>query len=151
MVLTFAAWVGLAVALLFCYFGRSLRRNIRKAESSGVPYVIFPFHILSVPWAIVRRFILPLLDRLPGEWTAGWIPFVGVCFVYRRKADMFCLDSLSSNAHGSMAMGHFRRLAPIPSRLCRLPSIYSTLVKQKLLLSYSREKALQNQRNYCKS
>ena len=55
---------------------RGLQNNIAKAKSTGFKYVVLPFHMLSIPWALTRRILLPLLDCLPSGWTEAWIPYV---------------------------------------------------------------------------
>lgn len=74
--------INLAIAVLsgfvlYCYFQlQILHGNITKAKISGFKYVVLPFHMLSVPWALTRSLLLPVLDRLPENWTRGWVPYV---------------------------------------------------------------------------
>ena len=78
-----ASSVGLGIGLVFLgYYGFCLAQNIQRAKSTQLPYTILPFHMLSIPWALTRRLLLPLLDCLPDQWTAGWVPFVRPCYVY---------------------------------------------------------------------
>lgn len=66
----------LAVAL-FCYFQvEQIRRNIEAAKSSGINFVVLPFHIFSTPWAIIQAVFLPLIVRLPESWTESWLPYI---------------------------------------------------------------------------
>lgn len=67
----FLALLGLGVVLFLWYRVKALRQNIDKAKSSGLPYRILPFHILSFPWALSRRFLLPLLDGLSAQVVDG--------------------------------------------------------------------------------
>lgn len=62
-----------ALLILCCTFVQGLRRNIAVARSTGLRYVIVPFHITSVPWMLLQPIVLPILDRLPASWTRQWL------------------------------------------------------------------------------
>ncbi|MCJ1245731.1 hypothetical protein MMC30_002935 [Trapelia coarctata] len=67
----------MSLGTLFLWFQiQGLRRNIAKAKSSGFEYVVLPFHMLSIPWALTRHILLPLLDWLPTSWTEQWVPLL---------------------------------------------------------------------------
>ena len=113
------ATLGLGVVLVLWYRVKSLRQKIHEARSTGLPYRVLPFHMLSVPWALSRRCLLPLLDCLPETWTEGWLPFVNPPLTYGIIAKMVFLDFSFSNGDGSMAMDRFEKWEVIHSWLFR--------------------------------
>lgn len=53
-----------------------LRRNVARAQSSGLRVVAMPVHILSVPWILFQKALLPLAKVMPEGWPEKWIPYV---------------------------------------------------------------------------
>ncbi|KAI0472505.1 cytochrome P450 [Xylaria cf. heliscus] len=53
-----------------------LRKNHGIATSSGFKCVLLPTHITSVPWLVAGSIFLPLLDLLPEERRAQWMPLL---------------------------------------------------------------------------
>ena len=71
-------WILSASSIAVLYFCFSLitgfRRNVAQAKRTGLPYVIVPVHITSVPWILLQPVCLPLLGSLPESWTRTWLP-----------------------------------------------------------------------------
>jgi hypothetical protein len=51
----------------------SLYKNIRAAQSSGIPYIVSPVYGFNRLWLITEPLLLPLLQRLPKFLTHPWI------------------------------------------------------------------------------
>ncbi|KAI9655442.1 MAG: hypothetical protein M1831_004857 [Alyxoria varia] len=51
---------------------QGLRRNIRIAKSTGLPYVVVPFSFRALPWKVAHRVFGPILRKLPQPNTKGW-------------------------------------------------------------------------------
>lgn len=52
-----------------------LKRNRAIVASSGFKCVLLPTHLTSVPWLVAGSIFLPLLDLLPDERKAQWMPY----------------------------------------------------------------------------
>ncbi|ETN43123.1 uncharacterized protein HMPREF1541_02281 [Cyphellophora europaea CBS 101466] len=52
----------------------SFRRNLRKAQQSGLPYIQVPVFWLHPVWLTSHRMLLPFLAKLPRTWTQ-WVDF----------------------------------------------------------------------------
>jgi hypothetical protein len=65
----------LATVVLYHVFVsyRSLTRNIAIAKSSGLPVVVTPVHVYSVPWLATYYMWLPFLRRLPESCQGVWL------------------------------------------------------------------------------
>lgn len=64
-----------AVLILFCLLKAiGLKRNIREARQIGLPYIIVPFNLVSISWALLSLLLLPVFKRLPEQWTTPWLP-----------------------------------------------------------------------------
>jgi hypothetical protein len=71
----------LALLLYVLYFlsqqSLSLYKNLRAAQSSGIPYVVSPIYGFNRLWLITEALWMPLLRRLPKFLTHPWIDVVG--------------------------------------------------------------------------
>ncbi|KAH0556246.1 hypothetical protein GP486_005829 [Trichoglossum hirsutum] len=50
-------------------------RNLQKARSSGIPYIVVPVSGYQVFWYLTHGLFLPLLRKLPQRWTDPWIEY----------------------------------------------------------------------------
>ena len=58
----------LILVLPLSYILRScwcLWRNVAAVKATGIPYVVLPWSHLNVPWAIMRPFLIPYLNKMP--------------------------------------------------------------------------------------
>ena len=69
-----------AIACVLLYYALStyqgLKRNISRAKSSGLPYVVTPVHVFSVGWLATYYLWLPLLNKLPASLKGLWLEYV---------------------------------------------------------------------------
>ncbi len=73
LTLTLALAVPLLLALVLTASG--LFRNIAAARATGLPYVVVPVHITSIPWLLLQHLCVPVLERvLPARWAEAWLP-----------------------------------------------------------------------------
>lgn len=81
---------GLVAYLLYFVVNtvRKFRTNLTKAKQSGIPYVIVPVYYLESWWLLTHRLWLPLLARLPRNWSR-WVDFCIPDFYYRRSIEVF--------------------------------------------------------------
>ena len=68
--------VGFIVPFYSFFKLSSLRHNVDAAKSTGLNYVIVPFFIFGIPWAIAEPLLVPLFELLPDRWTERWLPSV---------------------------------------------------------------------------
>jgi hypothetical protein len=61
----------------------SLYKNLRLAQSSGIPYVIAPVYHYNRLWLLTAPIWLPLLNRLPKFLTHPWIDLVEGDWIWR--------------------------------------------------------------------
>lgn len=73
MLLRYIVWSLVLLSLYTAWLVRSLFSNIDEARRTGLPYVVLPVFPYSVSWRLTYRFWLPLLRKLPSQWTASWI------------------------------------------------------------------------------
>lgn len=64
------------------------RRNLSRAKTSGIPYVVVPVYYLNRIWLITHRLWLPFLAKLPRSWTQ-WVDFCIPDFYYRSSIQIF--------------------------------------------------------------
>jgi hypothetical protein len=65
-----------ATVILYNVFAsyRKLKRNIALAKSSGLPVVVTPVYVYSMPWLATFYIWLPLLQKfLPASWKGVWL------------------------------------------------------------------------------
>ena len=91
----------IAALCLFAHYWIStflgLRRNLKAAKASGLPYVVAPVYGVNIIWLTVEQFLLPLIRRLPlpKSWTNDWIDCVAGDWVWNSRRMMF--DRLGSD------------------------------------------------------
>ncbi|KAK6378961.1 putative P450 monooxygenase [Exophiala oligosperma] len=66
----------------------NLFRNIQKARSSGIVYVVVPVYYLNRFWLVTHRLYLPLLAKLPRRWT-WWVDFCLPDFNFNYSIEVF--------------------------------------------------------------
>ncbi|KAL8861937.1 MAG: hypothetical protein Q9178_001807 [Gyalolechia marmorata] len=101
----FAVFATIALGISFFLLFNRLGHNIAIARATGLPYVIVPIYITSLPWLLLQPLCIPLLEKLPQSWTQGWLPFLafgrGWNYGYQpfrtAKADTFVAVSPSRN------------------------------------------------------
>ncbi|EXJ94703.1 hypothetical protein A1O1_03100 [Capronia coronata CBS 617.96] len=64
------------------------RRNLLRAQQSGIAYVKAPVYYINRIWLITHRLWLPLLAKLPPSWTA-WVDFCIPDFGHRLSIEVF--------------------------------------------------------------
>lgn len=69
----------LALPIVYYIYSRlsSLRRNLRDAKSSGLPYVISPVYGYDRKWLALEPLLTPFIRRLPKFLLEPWIKVVG--------------------------------------------------------------------------
>jgi hypothetical protein len=55
----------------------SFYKNLRAAQSSGIPYIISPIYGYNRLWLVLEPLLMPVLRRLPKFLTHPWIDVVG--------------------------------------------------------------------------
>lgn len=55
-----------------------LQRNISRAKSSGLPYVVTPVHVFSVGWLASYYLWIPILNKLPASFKGLWLEYVPI-------------------------------------------------------------------------
>jgi hypothetical protein len=55
---------------------QALKRNIARAKSSGLPYVVTPVHVFGVGWLATYYLWIPILNKLPGSLKGLWLEYV---------------------------------------------------------------------------
>ncbi|KAL8917288.1 MAG: hypothetical protein Q9172_005914 [Xanthocarpia lactea] len=76
MMSLFAWFATSALGISFFLLFNRLGHNIAIARATGLPYVIVPIYITSLPWLLLQPLCIPLLEQLPQSWTQGWLPFL---------------------------------------------------------------------------
>src|ERR1700712_5245579 len=71
----------LLALLLFAlyFFGRQiygLYKNIQKAKSSGIPYIVSPIYGYNRLWLITGSLWLPLIKRFPTFLIEPWVDLI---------------------------------------------------------------------------
>jgi cytochrome P450 len=66
----------------------SWRRNVKKAQQSGLPYILVPVFFLHPLWLAGHVFLMPLFTRLPRSWMT-WIEYCIPDFGYSHRMDAF--------------------------------------------------------------
>ncbi|OCT52974.1 putative P450 monooxygenase [Cladophialophora carrionii] len=82
----------LGIGAYLLYFVSSaflgFRRDLSKAKQSGIPYVVVPVYYLKTWWLVSHPLWLPLLAKLPRNWTQ-WVDFCIPDFYFRRSIEVF--------------------------------------------------------------
>ncbi|QDS72315.1 hypothetical protein FKW77_007539 [Venturia effusa] len=85
--------LALAVLLFALYFiSRQLHglyKNIRKAEASGIPYIISPIYGLNMLWLTTAKLWMPLFRLLPSFLTEPWIGMIEGDWTWRVRFTPF--------------------------------------------------------------
>lgn len=102
--------VGLLLAAAVVYhivqLGLAWRRNVNKAQQSGLPYMIVPIFFLNPLWLGSVVVMLPLLSKLPTSWTP-WVTYCLPDFAWhgRQKAfERFGMDTFLTASPGGLVM-----------------------------------------------
>lgn len=82
--------IGFALLLVYSILNTllKLRRNIQRAEQSGIPYIVVPVFLLKSWWLLTHRLFLPILAKLPPRWT-WWVDFCIPDFNYHYSIEVF--------------------------------------------------------------
>ncbi|KAI9783664.1 MAG: hypothetical protein M1839_003512 [Geoglossum umbratile] len=71
------------------HLGVQFLKNLQKARSSGIPYIIVPVNSYQVIWYLSHRIFIPLLRRLPVDWTGKWIDLLSPGWAFRSNYGPF--------------------------------------------------------------
>lgn len=78
------------------------RRNVKKAQQTGLPYLLVPVWFLHPVWLTTNRLLLPLLANLPRSWT-NWVDYCIPDFGYANRNEAF--DRLGSDTFLTVSPG----------------------------------------------
>lgn len=66
----------------------AFRRNLKKAQQSGIKYIVAPVFFLEIFWLTGHRMFLPMLAKLPKRWTE-WVDYCIPDFGYANRYEAF--------------------------------------------------------------
>lgn len=64
-------------------------RNVLKARSTGLPYIVTPWNGHSLHWMFLEPILIPWLKKLPGFIVNPWISYIEANWEWRRKHDVY--------------------------------------------------------------
>ena len=80
----------------------SWRRHLKRAQQSGLPYIVVPVFFLHPLWLAANRMLLPLLASLPPKWT-NWVDYCIPDFGYANRGEAF--DRMGSDTFLTVSPG----------------------------------------------
>jgi len=93
----FALALALFVLYFLCRNALSFYKNLRAAQSSGIPYIVSPIYGYNRVWLITEALWTPILRRLPNFLTHPWIDVISGDWAWKARYTPFSTAGLNTN------------------------------------------------------
>lgn len=80
------------LSLSILYITRTYQRFVRNldaAKASNIPYIVVPVFWLNPFWRVTQSFCVPILRKLPTQWTDHWLEVILENWTWRDRFSLF--------------------------------------------------------------